>query len=273
MKVWKIAVSLTMLAVLCIIIGIKTGILDVEKMQLTKGMTPEMFWVTITLLSIADSVNPCMISLMAIMVANLAALGMDKKGLFIRAVVFTITVFITYYTLGVAIYFGYSYLYTLSIALNGFNVLKAILVLALISSGLINIKDALTAKKSVFAVPESAKGMIEKLLTYFSIVATVLLAVFVTIVELPCTGIFYLGLMSYMHSMSFSLSKVLATLAYYNLLFVLPEMFITILVWKGKEPKAIYENIYKKHRKTMRILEGLVLIALGILVWMFVKVG
>ncbi len=234
--------------------------------------SPFLFWLTVSGLALADSVNPCMISLMIIMLANLVALGLERKGLILKSSLFTIVVYITYLMLGLLIFLGYSYLYAFSISVHGFNILKILLISVLVIAGLINLRDALKAGKATFAVPEFAKEHIQSLLTYVSIIATILLAVFVTIIELPCTGIFYLGLIAFLHSAIKNFASAIFVLAYYNLLFVLPEIVITLFVWKGIEPKALYES-YRKHRKIMRILEGIILIILAILVWFFVKVG
>jgi len=266
---WKLLIALLLVVGMLIVVA---NLVAKNRIQLTNVKNPIIFILTLTALGLADSVNPCMISLMAIMVANLAALGLTRKDLAVRAGTFTVTVFLTYFLLGVLIYFGYSYLYTLSIAVNGFNVLKAILVAILAVTGIINIRDGILEKKSIFSVPDSVKPSFQKLLNYVSLAATILLAVFTTLVELPCTGIFYFGLIAYMHSNGLSFTQTLLTLLYYNILFIIPELIITIFVWKGMEPKDIYK-IYKTHRKAMRICEGVVLIALAILVWMFVKVG
>ena len=232
---------------------------------------PLLFFLIVSLLALADSINPCMISLMIIMIANLFSLGLDKKKILIRAAIFTIVVYLTYLALGILIFLGWSYLYAVSIAAQVFNILKLILVLVLFISGIINIIDAFR-EKAVFAVPESAKGKIQSLMVTISVIATILLAVFVTLVELPCTGIFYLGLIAVLHSIFKSLIKSLPILIYYNALFILPEILITLSVWKGAEYQTLY-NFYREHRKGMRLLEGILLIVMALFVYLFVKIG
>lgn len=231
-----------------------------------------LFWLSVSLLALADSVNPCMISVMVLMVATLMALGLDRRGVVVRAALFTFAVFLTYLLLGVLLFYGYSYLYALSIAIGGFNALKALLVIALAAGGLLNIRDALRGGRAVLSIPESAKAKMKSLLTYVSITATLLLAVFVTIVELPCTGIFYMGLIAYLHSVSEDLLAVLPVLVYYNALFVVPEAAITLFVWKGWDPSAL-RGLYTRHRRAMRLLQGVTMIALAAIVWFLVGVG
>ncbi len=235
--------------------------------------TSPAFWIILTALALADSVNPCMISLMIIMLANLAALGLERKDLTKRAVLFTVTCFLTYLFLGILIFLGYSYLYALSIAMSGFKILKGLIIALLVVSGIINLIDAIKgSKKPVFSVPDEAKKEIDRLLKYASLAATILLAVFVTVVELPCTGIFYLGLIAYIHSFAKSIIHALPILIYYNFVFVLPEILITAAIWKGEAAAELYRK-YKAGRKWLRAIEGLVLLAMALVVYYFVRVG
>ncbi len=252
---------------------LKSGVISQENLKLSKNMPPWLFLGVVSALALADSINPCMISVMVMMIAGMVALGLERKGVVTRAAVFTLTCYVTYFVLGVAIYLAYSYLRFMAIALNGFNVMKALLVIALLIAGVVNVFDALKGKKSAFSIPDSAKNTIHRLMLYVSFTAVVLLAIFVTIVELPCTGLFYLGLISFLHSTSSSFGSVVMILIYYCFLFVLPEILITLLVYSGREPKAIYEKIYNKHRREMRFVEGIALIVLAILVWVFVSIG
>jgi len=113
---------------------------------------------------------------------------------------------------------------------------------------------------------------LKSLMTYVSIITTILLGAFVTVVELPCTGIFYIGLIAYLHSVTKSLLTLLPVLIYYNSLFIAPEVVITLFIWKGIKPKKVTEW-HKKHRRSMRAVEGVTMIILGIIVYLFVKVG
>lgn len=269
MEARKWALILSFIAVSLVLVG-----LLVPQPASLEGLSVSspLFWLSISLLALADSVNPCMISAMILMVATLVALGLERRSVVVRAALFTLTVFTTYLLLGVLLFYGYSYIYALSVAIGGFNVLKALLVLALLVGGLLNVRDALRGGKATLAIPESAKEKIKSLITYVSITATLLLAVFVTIVELPCTGIFYMGLIAYMHSVSENVFAILPVLAYYNVLFVVPETAITLFVWKGWDPSTL-SGLYKKHRRAMRLLQGIIMIALAAIVWFLVRVG
>jgi len=99
------------------------------------GLSSPFFWIIVTSLALADSMNPCMISVMALMIATLASLGLERRSILIRATVFTISIFVTYIMLGVLLFLGYSYVYGISRATGGFNILKNFLVVILIAGG------------------------------------------------------------------------------------------------------------------------------------------
>ncbi len=267
----KWIVLLSFIAVSIIVIGYyvsKAGF-SLEGISLSSPL----FWIIVTGLALADSINPCMISVMALMVATLASLGLEKRSILIRAIVFTISIFVTYLMLGILLFLGYSYVYGISKAAGAFNILKNFLVAILIAGGVINLKDAVFAReKATFAIPDKAKERLKSLMTYVSILTAILLGAFVTVVELPCTGIFYIGLIAYLHSVTKSLLTLLPVLIYYNLLFIAPEVVITLFVWKGIEPKKVTEW-HRKHRRGMRVIEGATMIILGVIVYLFVRVG
>ncbi|MCX8190911.1 MAG: hypothetical protein N3D78_01855 [Candidatus Aenigmarchaeota archaeon] len=260
-------------ALLIFLILTNLNFLKIEDLELSRDLSPIQFITIVTLLSLADSVNPCVISLLTVMIATLASMSVSRKDIIIRAIVFTLVVFVTYFSLGLLIYFGYSFFYSISVASNVFHYLKIFLVSVLLIAGFINIRDAILGKKSIFSVPEFTKGAIKKLLTYTSLLATILLAATVTLVELPCTGLFYLGLISFLHSVQQNFFSTLLILFYYNVLFILPEILIILLLVRGLEPKVIREKIYKKHRRLMRFLVGLSLIGLAAVIWFFLRVG
>jgi len=88
------------------------------------------------------------------------------------------------------------------------------------------------------------------------------LGIFVTLVELPCTGAPYLAVLAIIGQGNYATGIPLLLL--YNLIFILPLFFIIGLAYFGKSSDML-EKWRKKHRGLMRLLVGLFLIALGIL--------
>ena len=88
-----------------------------------------------------------------------------------------------------------------------------------------------------------------------------LLGVFVALVELPCTGAVYLGVLALVSLAGLTANNFLL-LVLYNLLFVLPLVVILFLIHRGGQTEK-FEMWREKYRGYMRLTIGLLLIALG----------
>ena len=86
------------------------------------------------------------------------------------------------------------------------------------------------------------------------------LGIFVTFVELPCTGAPYLAVLAIIGQGNYS--QGLPLLLLYNLIFILPLFVIIGIAYFGKS-STMLEDWRKKHRGLMRLSVGLFLIALG----------
>lgn len=274
----KIKIELKSIFILLIILLIflfifltNLKIVKIEELKIDTQFSFFKFIFVLTFLSLADSINPCIISLLVIMIATLASMKIERKEIIIRATIFTLTIFFTYFILGLLMYFGLSLIYLAAIASNLFNFIKIFLVLLLIIAGIINIKDGILSKESIFSIPKRFKPTIDRLLRFTTVTATVFLAIIVTLVEFPCTGLFYVGVISFLHSLKAKLYEIILILGYYNTIFILPEILIVLLLMKGSEPKNIYEKIYRKHRNKMRIIGGIAMIFLALFIWLYMR--
>ena len=91
------------------------------------------------------------------------------------------------------------------------------------------------------------------------------LGIFVGIFELPCTGGIYLAILGLM-SRSYTLMEGLPYLVLYNFIFVLPLILILLMVAYGLSPERANEWRIR-HRRTLRLIVGLSMIALGIIIF------
>jgi cytochrome c biogenesis protein CcdA len=87
----------------------------------------------------------------------------------------------------------------------------------------------------------------------------------VGIFELPCTGGIYLAILGLM-SRTFTFMDGLPYLLLYNLVFILPLVVILLLAAYGMPPEEA--NTWRiKHRRKLRFITGLAMIALGIIMF------
>jgi cytochrome c biogenesis protein CcdA len=88
----------------------------------------------------------------------------------------------------------------------------------------------------------------------------------VTLFELPCTGgpyFFVIGLLSQTQSVW----SVMPVLLYYNLVFVVPLLAITFLVYFGFTSIEHADKWKEKNIKVLHLIAGVIMLALG--VWAF----
>ena len=101
----------------------------------------------------------------------------------------------------------------------------------------------------------------EKKHPLFLLVSIALLGVFVVLIELPCTGARYLAILALLQDES-TQGQAVPLLLFYNLVFVLPLIFIVGVTYFGVSSEQI-EAWRKRHRGLMRLGVGLFLIGLG----------
>ena len=110
------------------------------------------------------------------------------------------------------------------------------------------------------AIPGRFINKIHDLSRTTTIPGVILLGVFVSAVELPCTGAPYLAIITLL-SQYFDFTAFLM-LVFYNIIFVMPLIIILILVAFGVKLQKV-SKWKSKNKPYMRLLIGLLLIALG----------
>jgi len=211
----------------------------------------------ITVAAAADSVNPCAIGVLIFLVGFLLlSSGGNKKKTLTVAIIYIITVYAVYFLAGLGILAVLSKLAFLRILTK---VLAGVIVLF----GLMNIKDAFKEGKAMLAIPDGAKPLIHSWVYKASIPAAIVLGIIVASVELPCTGGMYLAILALLAN-SATQSSAFWYLVYYNLIFVLPLILITLLFIFGLEANQLQQWL-EMHKKKARLVIGIVLIIIGII--------
>jgi cytochrome c biogenesis protein CcdA len=225
------------------------------------GCTPATQQLTIPLVvasALIDSVNPCAFSVLIFLLISIVALENRRRILMVGGVYIT-AVFIFYLLSG----FG---LFTL-VSLSGFSrALSLIGATVAVVLGVISVLDALRNRDEfLLAIPSSKKEQIERYISTATLPAAFALGIFVGIFELPCTGGIYLAILGLM-SRSYTLMEGLPYLILYNFIFVLPLILILLMVAYGLSPERANEWRVR-HRRTLRLIVGLAMIALGIIIF------
>ena len=212
------------------------------------------FWV-VTAVALVDSVNPCALSTLLFLFTILMASGGREKALRI-SMSFIFSSYFTY------LLFGLGAIALIDISGLSFVFHKAVSILS-IFLGFAHIRDWYGDVRTT-EVPFSWRPKIANVLRRVDSLGAALLAGFVvTLFEFPCTGGPYalvLGLLS--HSTTQGL--VIPILLYYNLIFVLPLVMVSLLMYLGVSEVEELEDFKARNRRTLHLVSGLVLVLLGI---------
>ena len=222
--------------------------------------SPEALQLTIPLVvasALVDSINPCAFSVLIFLLITIVAIENRRRILMVGGV-YIAAVFVFYLLSGAG-------LFSL-VHLSGFSaVLSLVGATVAIVLGLVNVIDVIKNKDDfILGIPASKKEMIERYISGASLPAAFVLGVLVGIFELPCTGGIYLAILGLM-SRSYTVMEGLPYLVLYNIVFVLPLVFILLLVTFGISPQRANEWRVM-HRRKLRFIVGVAMIVIGIII-------
>ncbi|MDN5327910.1 MAG: hypothetical protein PWP03_548 [Candidatus Woesearchaeota archaeon] len=225
----------------------------------------KLLWLVI-ITALADSVNPCIMSVLALLISQLM-LFKAKKRIKKYSIVYISTIYISYFIIGILLALGLNAVLTkTSNALNNIIGFYVILIVSLIVifAGIVNVKDFFAYGKGIsFSLSKKSKERVIKLIQELSLASIIILGFIITLIEFPCSGIMYAGLISLLISNHISFANIMLILIFYNIIFVLPLILIVYFVLKGSNIDEV-DSFRLKYRKWFRLIMGLVLIGLGI---------
>lgn len=208
----------------------------------------------IILAALIDSINPCAFAVLIFLLVYLSSLGASRRTLKV-GFAYILTVFVTYFLAGLGLLTVIQ-----SIGITRYIFYGAALISIIF--GLINVKDFFWYGKGFsLAISEKRKPLIEKYIMRASLPAAVVLGIIVSAVELPCTGGVYLAILSLIAKNAYSMA--VPYLLLYNLIFVLPLIVILLAVYFGVSAERA-EKLRVEKRKWLKLIMGLVMIALGV---------
>jgi cytochrome c biogenesis protein CcdA len=211
--------------------------------------------------ALVDSINPCAIGVLVLLISTLLALSDNKKKMFTVGIIYITAVFLTYLLAGLGLLL---FLQQFDIA-RPLGIIVGVIVILL---GLVEIKDFFWYGRGFsLTIPSSKVGKIKEYARKATIPGAIVMGMFVAVVELPCTGGPYLAILTVLESMGMNF-RVFWYLVLYNLIFVLPLIVILAMVFYGLGVETVKEWKNKK-RKWMRLFTGLIMLILGILLIMF----
>jgi len=216
----------------------------------------------------ADAVNPCALAVLVLVLVALLTSERKKSEVLKGGLMFTLAVYIFYFLYGliiIGIFKGatliseYIYLY----------IYKGLAIFSMLL-GSLNIKDGIFYKPggTMTEMPLSLRPKLKRLINRVTSPAgAFFIGIFVTLFLLPCTIGPYIvasGILSVLH-----LIKIIPWLLVYNIIFVLPMIAITLIIYAGYSTVEKIGGWKEANIKWLHLIAGLILFIIGLLmlVW------
>ncbi len=213
----------------------------------------------VTVSALADSSNPCALSVLIFLLVSIAAAG-TRKRILLAGGLYTAAVFLFHLFLGIGLLSTIS-LYGLS---KPFSLLGATIAVIL---GAITIFDLLkNTENFTFAITDSGKSLIGHYVRTASLPAAFVLGILPGLFGFSCTGGIYIGILGLM-GRSLTLATGLFWLFLYNIIFVLPLVIVTLLFAFGLSPERA-DQWKTDNRRVLRLIIGLIMISLGVIIFL-----
>jgi thiol-disulfide isomerase/thioredoxin len=233
-----------------------------------KGAT---FWV-IAGAGLLDGLNPCAFATIVFMVNLLFLLGHERRRIFEVGITYSISVYVTYFLLGLFFFEIWQHLGKYHIISQvAYGVMAALLFLF----ASLSIKDAIQYKKErretgfTLGLPKSWRLKINQYLKQsFAerrlIIAALLSGVVVSFLEAGCTGQIYFPIIMLIHSETAYRIRAIFYLLLYNAFFIIPLFAVFLSVYFGSRSKKIVE-FGRRNILFSKIALAALFIVLGIL--------
>ena len=220
--------------------------------------------ITVITTAAIDAINPCAIGVMILMVSSVLVSGNSMRRLIGLGLTYTFAVFFAYLLAGFGLLFFLS-----EIPLYITEYLSLAIATLIILAGILEIKDFFWyGKGPSLAIPvyfsKKLSATASNSTTYGGVFA---LGLFVSAIELPCTGAPYLAIITLI-SQNFDIYGFLL-LVLYNIIFVSPLLIILGLVVSGVKLNNI-KSWKNDNKGYMRLAIGMFLILLG---WLLIFIA
>ncbi len=212
--------------------------------------------------ALADSINPCAFAVMLILLSTILVETKNKKRAILAWLLFALSIFISYFAMWLGLFSA------LATAGNTMLIKRIVWILGIIV-WLANLKDFFRYGKGfIMEVPLSRRPRLQK--TIKSIVSPIwafFTGFVISLFLLPCTSWPYITILWYLASESKNINlRWYIYLAIYNIIFIIPMLIITLLVWLWFKSAEELAAIKKKNSKIIHLIVWLLMLGL----WLYV---
>ncbi len=246
----------------------KPGICEVLENICNGGFTPRnetaIDLTKIIGLAAVDAVNPCALAVLTILLTSILIQYPTRKSKALQAgLMFAASVFVIYFGLGLLIILGFKTV-TAVTQLSSMWFYKILAVFAIVL-GIFNIKDFFRYGGGGFVmeVPKRWRPRMKRFITSVtSPTGAFFVGIIVSLFLLPCTaGPYFVagGILS-----NFSWFAALLPLLLYNIIFILPMIGITLIVYVGLATVGHVSVWRDRNIRLLHLVAGLIMLGLGI---------
>ena len=218
-------------------------------------------------LALADAINPCALAVMTMVLVSILMASHGKKHkVLIGGLAFTTAVFVGYFFYGLIIVQLFKSFIEFTSLIYPY-LTKGLAILAILL-GVFNIKDYISYKPGGLAteMPIKMRPKVKQIIKKItSPKGAFFIGIFVTLFLLPCTIGPYLIASGSLSALS--ILKAIPYLLLYNLIFIIPMIAITFIVYAGVSTTERVSAWKEKNIKLIHLITGLLLIALGIAIF------
>lgn len=208
-----------------------------------------------------DSVNPCAFAVILLLIAFLFTLRHSRAKILQLGLVYILVIFWVYFAIGLGL------LSAIQISGEPHFVARAGSWL-LIGLGLINLLEYFAPEFPIkLHMPRLAGDKTNELIRRGTLPATIAAGFLVGLCTFPCSGGIYVSIITLLNAKT-TLAWGVLYLAIYNIMFVLPLLFILLVVGNRATAKA-WASWEREHSLKIRLGYGLGMVALGasMLIW------
>ncbi len=226
-------------------------------------MVTELTLTKIFALAAADAINPCALAVLVLILLTILTYNpTNKKKVLFAGLAFSLAIFILYLFYGLIIIRFFQLIQAMSF-IRVF-LYKSLAVLAIIL-GILNIRDYIKYKPGSFGteMPLFLRPKLKAIISKVTSVKGAFIAgIIVTLFLLPCTIGPYIiagGILS-----ALELIKTIPWLAFYNLIFILPMIIITLIVYIGFRNIEDISSWRERNIKKIHLADGIIMLLIGL---------
>ncbi len=225
------------------------------------GIMPDLTLPLVLVSGLIDGINPCAFSLLIFFLSFLFNLKRSRANVLGMGLTYILGIFVGYLALGLGL------LRTISIpgVMHPFALLSIFLLTLL---GVFQIREAISFGPPLFKLPDVAVQSIQKLVKRSTMPFALLLGIFVSICEFPCSGGVYVGILVLLASSPHFVNGLFYLLLY-NLMFIVP-LLVILIVASSTDALLKMDRWRVIGRRNMKLMSGVFLIALAAITWYIV---